>query len=122
MIGMPPGMPPGMALGGYEWRMKGVVIFFILLPILVPPLASTMGIHLTFIRLELSDTMLGVFLIHLVLTVPYTAIILTSVFAERTGELEEAARPWGRTSGRRSGTLRCWRWPLGWRSPDSLRS
>lgn len=88
-------MPTGMALGGYEWRMKGVVVFFILLPILVPPLASTMGIHLTFIRLGLSDTMLGVFLIHLVPTVPYTAIILTSVFAERTGELEEAARTLG---------------------------
>jgi len=89
------GMPAGMALGGYEWRMKGAVIFFILLPILVPPLASTMGIHLTFIRLGLADTMLGVFLVHLVPTVPYTAIILTSIFAERTGELEETARTLG---------------------------
>lgn len=89
------GMPAGMALGGYEWRMKGAVIFFILLPILVPPLASTMGIHLTFIRLGLADTTLGVFLVHLVATVPYTAIILTSIFAERTGELEEAARTLG---------------------------
>ena len=35
------------------------------------------------------------FLVHLVPTVPYTAIILTSVFAERTGELEEAARMLG---------------------------
>jgi len=89
------GMPAGMALGGYKWRMKGAVIFFILLPILVPPLASTMGIHLTFIRLGLADTMLGVFLVHLVATVPYTAIILTSIFAERTGELEETARTLG---------------------------
>ena len=89
------GMPAGMALGGYEWRFKGIVIFFILLPIMVPPLASTMGLHLTFIRLGLADTMLGVFLVHLVPTVPYTAIILTSIFAERTGELEEAARTLG---------------------------
>jgi putative spermidine/putrescine transport system permease protein len=89
------GMPAGMALGGYQWRFKGGVIFFILLPILVPPLASTMGIHLTFIRLGLADTMLGVFLVHLVPTVPYTAIIMTSIFAERTGELEEAARTLG---------------------------
>ena len=89
------GLPAGMALGGYEWRFKGVVIFVVLLPIIVPPLASTMGIHLTFIRLGLSDTVFGVFLVHLVPTVPYTAIILTSVFAERTGELEEAARTLG---------------------------
>jgi len=94
------GMPAGMALGGYEWRFKGIVVFFILLPILVPPLASTMGIHLTFIWLGLADTALGVFLVHLVPTVPYTAIILTSIFAERTGELEEAARTLGASSWR----------------------
>lgn len=89
------GIPAGMALGGYEWRFKGLVILFILLPILVPPLASTMGVHLTFIRLGLADTILGVFLVHLVPTVPYTAIIMTSIFAERTGGLEEAARTLG---------------------------
>ncbi len=89
------GLPAGMALGGYEFRLKGLVIFFILLPILVPPLASTMGVHLTFIRLGLADTAFGVFLVHLIPTVPYTAIILTSVFAELTGELEEAARTLG---------------------------
>ena len=89
------GTPAGMALGGYQWRFKGAVIFLVLLPILVPPLASTMGVHLTFIRLGLADTLLGVFLVHLVPTVPYTAIIMTSIFAERTGELEEAARTLG---------------------------
>jgi putative spermidine/putrescine transport system permease protein len=89
------GTPAGMALGGYQWRFKGAVIFFVLLPILVPPLASTMGVHLTFIRLGLADTMLGVFLVHLVPTVPYTAIITTGIFAERTGEAEEAARTLG---------------------------
>lgn len=89
------GLPAGMAIGGYEWRFKGVVIFFILLPILVPPLASTMGVHVTFIRLGLADALPGVFLVHLVPTVPYTALILAGVFAERTGELEEAARTLG---------------------------
>jgi putative spermidine/putrescine transport system permease protein len=73
----------------------GAVIFFVLLPIMVPPLASTMGLHVTFIRLGLADTLPGVFLVHLVPTVPYTALILAGVFAERTGELEEAARTLG---------------------------
>ncbi len=94
------GLPAGMALGMCSFRLKGLVIFFILLPILVPPLASTMGIHLTFIRLGLADTALGVFLVHLVPTVPYAAIILTSVFTERTGELEEVARTLGATPWR----------------------
>ena len=94
------GLPAGMALGCYEFRLKGLVIFFILLPILVPPLASTMGVHLTFIRLGLADSSIGVFLVHLVPTVPYTAIILTSVFAKRTGEFEEVARTLGASAGR----------------------
>lgn len=91
------GLPAGMALGRYEFRLKGLVVFFILLPILVPPLASTMGVHLTFIRLGLADTAFGVFLVHLVPTVPYTTVILASVFAERGVELEEAARTLGAT-------------------------
>ncbi|HLL40694.1 MAG TPA: ABC transporter permease subunit, partial [Rubrobacteraceae bacterium] len=91
------GVPAGMALGRYEFRLKGLVVFFILLPILVPPLASTMGVHLTFIRLGLADTAFGVFLVHLVPTVPYTTVILASVFAERGIELEEAARTLGAT-------------------------
>ncbi len=94
------GLPAGMALGRYEFRLKGLVVFFVLLPILVPPLASTMGVHLTFIRLGLADTSLGVFLVHLVPTVPYTTIILASVFAKRGVELEEAARTLGATPWR----------------------
>lgn len=94
------GLPAGMALGAYEFRLKGFVIFIILLPILVPPLASTMGIHLTFIRLGLADTTFGVFLVHLVPAVPYTAVILTSIFADRSGELEEAARTLGANAWR----------------------
>ncbi len=94
------GLPAGMALGRYEFRLKGLVVFFVLLPILVPPLASTMGVHLTFIRLGLADTTLGVFLVHLVPTVPYTTIILASVFAERGIEFEEAARTLGATPWR----------------------
>lgn len=89
------GLPAGMALGMHEFRLKGLVIFVILLPVLVPPLASTMGIHLTFIRLGLADTVFGVFLVHLVPTVPYAAIIMASVFADRDGGLEEAARTLG---------------------------
>jgi len=95
VVSVAAGLPAGMALGIYEFRCKVAVIFFILLPILVPPLASTMGIHLTFIRLGLADTAFGVFLVHLVPTVPYAAIILASVFADRDGALEEAARTLG---------------------------
>lgn len=89
------GLPAGLALGVHTWRLRGAVMALMLLPLLVPPLASTMGLHLTFIRLGLTDTLLGVTLAHLVPTVPYATIIMTSVFAERTGELELVARTLG---------------------------
>lgn len=89
------GLPAGIALGTYQWRLKGAVVLFVLLPVLVPPLASSMGVHLTFIRLGLADTALGVVLVHLVPTVPYTTLIMTGVFTQRGGEAEEAARTLG---------------------------
>ncbi len=94
------GLPAGMALGAHGWRLRGAVMALMLMPLLVPPLASTMGLHLTFIRLGLTDTLLGVTLAHLVPTVPYATIIMTSVFAERTGELELVARTLGATPWR----------------------
>lgn len=41
------------------------------LPIIVPGLIISLGIHFTFIKLNLSETVLGVVMIHTVLTLPY---------------------------------------------------
>ncbi|HUO83229.1 MAG TPA: ABC transporter permease subunit [Gammaproteobacteria bacterium] len=88
-------LPAGMAIGGRHFRMKGLVLLIVLLPILVPPLAATLGIHEVFIRLGLADTATGVFLVHLIPAVPYATLILAAAFAGRSGDAESAARTLG---------------------------
>jgi putative spermidine/putrescine transport system permease protein len=88
-------LPAGMAIGGYRFWLKGPVIALVLLPILVPPLAAALGIHMTFIRLGLADSAVGVLLVHLIPSVPYATLVIASVFAGRSGAAEETARTLG---------------------------
>jgi len=89
------GIPAGRALGLYSFRLKTLAQFFILAPSIIPGLAVTMGIHIVFIKLGLSNTVVGVMLVHLVKTIPYMTIALTGVFANYNPEFEEQARTLG---------------------------
>lgn len=89
------GLPAGRALGLYNFRGKKIVQFLILAPVIVPGLAVVMGIHLVFIRLGLAGTWLGVALVHLISTLPYVVMVMSSVFANYQPELEEQARTLG---------------------------
>lgn len=86
------GIPAGRALGMYKFRFKTLAQFFILAPSIIPGLAVTMGMHIVFIKIGLSDSVLGVMLVHLLKTIPYMTIALTGVFANYNPEFEEQAR------------------------------
>ena len=92
-------IPAGRALGLYHFRGKRVVEFLILAPIIVPTLAVAMGIHVTFIRYGLADTLPGVVLVHLIPVTPYMVLILASMFAGYNVEYEEMARTLGARPG-----------------------
>ncbi|WNF36242.1 ABC transporter permease subunit [Bacillaceae bacterium IKA-2] len=77
-------IPTGRALAFYSFKGKGVIETILFMPILIPALAIAMGIHLTMIKLGLADQWLGVVLVHLIPTVPYSIRILRSGF-ERVG-------------------------------------
>ncbi|MBA3876638.1 MAG: hypothetical protein C0498_06835 [Anaerolinea sp.] len=89
------GLPAGRALGLSDFRGKTLVEWLLLMPIIVPPIVATMGIHITFIRLGLAGTYLGVSLVHLIPTIPYFVLIMASVFSNYGVELEETARTLG---------------------------
>ena len=57
-----------------------------------------MGIHIVFIRYGLADTMIGVIVVHLIPTTPYTVMVMASVFANYDPEYEEQARTLGADS------------------------
>ncbi len=89
------GLPASRALGLYEFRGKGAVELFLMAPIIVPPLVSVMGIHVTFIKLGLTGSFLGVALVHLIPSIPYFVLVMSGVFANYGTELEDTARSLG---------------------------
>ena len=93
------GVPAGRALGMYSFRGKTLVELIILSPALIPGLAVTMGMQVIFIRLRLTDTMLGVMLVHLLPTIPYMTVSMSGVFANYDAAFEEQApQSWGRSA------------------------
>ncbi|MGL6120617.1 MAG: ABC transporter permease [Fusobacteriaceae bacterium] len=65
------GVPASSVLNKNElWYVK-YINGLLYLPLIVPGFIITLGIHFTFIKLNLSETILGVVLIHTVLTLPY---------------------------------------------------
>lgn len=88
-------LPAARALAWQEFRGKHAVLFALLLPVLTPPLAATMGVHSLFLRYGLTDTMLGVVLIHLISTVPYATLMLTGSFSRLDPDYEAQARTLG---------------------------
>jgi len=88
-------LPAARVLAWQEFRGKRVVIFALLLPVLTPPLAATMGAHSLFLRYGLTDTWAGVALSHLIATVPYATLMLTGSFSRLDPDYEAQARTLG---------------------------
>jgi putative spermidine/putrescine transport system permease protein len=89
------GLPAGRAMGLMDFPGKPILKLFLLTPIIVSPLATLMGIQFVLIRLGLSGTLLGVVLVHLMPTIPYMTLVLSSVFANFDVGYEIQARSLG---------------------------
>lgn len=92
------GLPAGRALGLYAFRGKDLISVILILPIIVPPLCVSMGLHLWFIRLGLAESFWGVVLVHLTVCLPYTVFVLWGVFANYNPDFEDQARSLGATA------------------------
>lgn len=88
-------IPAARALAFYDFKGKSLVKVLILLPIIVPMLSVAMGIHLTFARLGLANTHLGVVLIQVVPGIPYGVKILLNLFELQGDKVETQARVLG---------------------------
>ncbi len=96
--------PAARVVARQEFPGKRALLFLFLLPVLAPPLASTMGMHALFLRYGLADTLTGVVLAHLVPSVPYAIMVLYGSFSRLEIGFEEQARTLGAT-----------RWQVWWR-------
>ena len=89
------GLPTARALGMHEFRGKSLVEWLLLMPIIVPAIVATMGIHIMFLRWGLTGSYIGISLVHLIPALPYFVLITASVFANYGTELEDTARTLG---------------------------
>lgn len=85
------------ALVFYDFAFKNVVKFINLLPLMIPASAFAMGIHIFFIKMGLSDTIVGVILIHLICGLPYSVNIMTDMTSSVGKKIEEQAMLLGAT-------------------------
>lgn len=76
------------ALVLYQFIGKELIDFLAIAPNLVPGTIFAMGMHVVFIRMSLADTALGVIIVHLIYTLPYSINIMRNL-TESVGEKYE---------------------------------
>ncbi|WP_227396493.1 ABC transporter permease [Jeotgalibacillus aurantiacus] len=72
------GIPAGKALSHSEFKGKSALEVLVVLPLFLPAMAAAVGLHITMIRLGLANSWLGVAIVHLVPTIPYTIKVMKS--------------------------------------------
>ncbi len=75
----------------HDFKGKSLVRMDSFLPLLVPGTVFAMGIQITLIKLGLSNTFMGVVLVHLIAAAPYCITIMTDVTRAVGVALEEQA-------------------------------
>jgi len=89
------GVPAGRALAGLGPGFRSALELLFFAPIIVPGLAVALGLHVVFVRVGLADSVAGVVVAHLLPTLPYMVLVMTSTFAHANLELEYQARTLG---------------------------
>lgn len=89
------GFPASRALGLYEFRGKRLSETILTLPAIVPALGVLMGLQVIYIKIGLINTFWGVVIAHLIPTMPYMIMYLTSTFEDYQIAYEQQARTLG---------------------------
>ena len=95
LINIAIGIPAADALGRYSFKGKTLAEILISLPIVLPPIAIMLGLHRTFLRLGLTESMFGVILANVIPTLPYMVRSLSIGFESMGFRLEEQAQMLG---------------------------
>ncbi|NLK42802.1 MAG: ABC transporter permease subunit [Tissierellia bacterium] len=83
----------------YDFSGKELLDFISMAPNLVPSTVFAMGIHVVLIRMSLANTPLGVIIVHLIYTLPYTINIMRNLTESIGVDMEHqayvlGASPW----------------------------
>ncbi len=88
-------IPAAHALVRFSFRGKWLMETILFAPIVIPPFVAIMGIHLTFLRLGLTETLLGVVLAHVSPTLPYVVRAVMVSYQTLSVDWEDQARMLG---------------------------
>ena len=88
-------VPAANALSRNKFTGKWLAEAIIFAPIVIPPFVAVMGIHLTFLRLGLTETIFGVVLAHLSPTLPYMVRAIMISYNTLSDDWEDQARMLG---------------------------
>jgi len=91
------GLMTARAFVFYDFKFKKQLYFSTLLPFLIPSTVFAMGIHVMFIRWGLSNSVLGVIIVHLIYSLPYATRLLMDGTTAIGNKLEEQAQVLGAT-------------------------
>jgi multiple sugar transport system permease protein len=91
------GAPAGYALARFSFRGQNAFRLLIILTRAFPLAILALPLTVSFIRVGLYDTPLGVALVHTALALPFAALVSSSLFMGIPRELEEAAWVFGCT-------------------------
>jgi trehalose transport system permease protein len=84
-------VPAAYAISRFSFRLRYSLILAVFLTRMVPEVSIALPISISFIRLGLFDTILGLTLAHLIRILPISCFILVSVFSSFPRELENQA-------------------------------
>ncbi|TJX12885.1 ABC transporter permease subunit [Tissierella creatinini] len=76
------------ALVFYDFFGKGLIKLLTMAPNIVPGTVFAMGIHVVFIRMSLADTLVGVIIVHLIYTLPYSINIMRDLTSSIGQQME----------------------------------
>ena len=88
-------LPAARVLGLLNFRFKKIIIFIMVSPTILPPIAFVLGLNINFIKWGFSGSFLGVCLVHLVPIMPYVVLTMTGIFANYNPDFEHQARTLG---------------------------
>jgi multiple sugar transport system permease protein len=91
------GAPAGYAIARYAFRGRSAYRLMILSTRAFPIVILAIPLAVTYLRIGLDDTVLGVALMHTALALPFSVLITSSIFVSVPRDLEEAAQTLGCT-------------------------
>jgi multiple sugar transport system permease protein len=84
-------IPAGYALARYRIPGKEILFLFLLLALIIPYQALLTPIFLMFAQLRLTNTLLGLAILHTTIQLPFSLFVMRNAFESVPRELDEAA-------------------------------